>query len=200
MRTSFLSKCPCSSLGPRLIPPQSRQWPFKELADHPSSNQSLRCKGHFLGVFPPVWLLLRGRWAGSALGNEALWSLSSSFYFFSFHFPSHQKPPGGGSALSSPFPVISLSCLPRHLFWARPCSRFLCLYTSNSISPKVLVAGAIVNSTPLSRPASQVQSQRDIPSTLSALQIPGKSQSCLLAAVTGWPTPAAWGERKVACE
>ena len=123
MRTSFLSKCPRSGLGPRLIPPQPRQWPFKELADHPPSNQNLWCKGHCLGIFPPVWLLLQGRWAGSALGNAGLWSLSSSFYFCSSHFPSHQNPLVVG-ALS---PLLSPSC---------PCLVFL--DTSSGLLPAAL--------------------------------------------------------------
>ena len=70
--------------------------------------------------FPLGGCFLGGGGRGSALRNKALLSPSSSFCFCSFHFPSYQKPPCGGNAFSSPFPVISFACLPWHLFRAGP--------------------------------------------------------------------------------
>lgn len=77
-----------------------------------SQHQGLRCKGTFLASLPPNMVASWGREVAEHLGNKALWSPSSSFYFCTFHFPSFQKSPRGGNAFSFPFPAISLSFLP----------------------------------------------------------------------------------------
>lgn len=81
---------------PHAIP--VRQRPVKGLAPQQTHSQTLRSKGTFPVHLPlPTVAALGGaperRGAGSTLGNKVLRTPSSSFYFCSFHFLSHQKSP-----------------------------------------------------------------------------------------------------------
>lgn len=120
MGTAFFFECQQATFHSGNTPPANlgspllRSWYLIQ-----PQNQGLGCEGTFpVYLSPNMVASLWGEELGSALGNTAFWSPSSSFYFYSFHFLSHQKSPRGG-AFSSPS-LPSLSFLPWQLFWACP--------------------------------------------------------------------------------
>ena len=142
--------------------------------------------------FPPC-----GCFSGE-VGGE---SLSSSFYFCCSHFPSHQNPlvVGALSPLLSPSlhclvfldassglvpaALLQLLSLSSHLEFHFPQGTGGGSYSKLSSTFKICFTCAI--------PRGHAQH-------FCTEDTGQQSQSCLRAPVTGWPTPAAWGERKVA--
>lgn len=145
MGTSFFFECkqatfhsgniPHSSLGSTLL----LSWYLIQ-----PQKQGLGGKGTFpVYLSPNMVASLQGEESGSALGNRALWSPSSSFYFYSFHFPSHQKSPSSGAFSSPSLPFLSFPFhfSPDSSSGLVPTSLLLLPSPSShleSISPKVL--------------------------------------------------------------
>lgn len=110
MGTAFFFECQQATFHSGNTPPANlgspllRSWYLIQ-----PQNQGLGCEGTFpVYLSPNMVASLWGEELGSALGNTAFWSPSSSFYFYSFHFLSHQKSP---RAFSSPsLPSLSFPC------------------------------------------------------------------------------------------
>lgn len=111
MRSSFFFECKQATFHSGNIPHFNLEgtllWSWYLIQPQ---SQRLGCKGTFpVYLSPNMVASLWGEESGSALGNTAFWSPSSSFDFYNFHFLSHQKSPHSGAFSSLSLPSLSFA-------------------------------------------------------------------------------------------